>query len=299
MKKFLYRQYQRLVNLLWGTGLGKIPPIYWVYSFAFKLLRPSEDIIEIEGSKMYSSTSDLPVGYNRTFQAYIVKEGWEPETTRLFKKLAKAGDVIVDIGANIGYYTLLSAKIVGSRGKVYAFEPDPINYKILARNIRLNNLSNVVAERKAVSDKIGTLDLYLDSQDMGAHTIYKTKKRTKTVAVESITLDKYFEGNGHPINIIKMDIEGAEMAALIGMGDILRMNRGIKLFIEFFLPWIRRAGILPEEFVSFLFQDYGFKITVIEDYTGNIKSEKVESASELLNICEHIGVVNLLLEREE
>ncbi len=298
MKRFLYKLYQRLVNLLWGTGLGKIPPIYWVYSFTFKLLRPSKEIMEIEGSKMYSSAKNLPVGYNRTFQAYIVKEGWEPEMTRLFKELAKEGSVIVDIGANIGYYTLLSAKIVGSSGTVYAFEPDPINYKILTSNIQLNNFTNIITEQKAVSDKIGTLNLHLDSKDMGAHTIYETKKRSKTVAVESVTLDKYFEGNGQPIDIIKMDIEGAEMAALIGMENILKKNKDLKLFIEFFLPWIRRAGVSPEHFASLLFGYYKFKITVIEDYTRNIKSEKVENASELLSICEKVGVVNLLLERE-
>lgn len=298
MKSLLYALYQKFVNLLWGTGLGKIPPIYWIYSSLFKLLRPSENVVEIEGSKIYSSTSDLPVSYNRMFQAYIVKEGWEPETTRLFKRLAKADDVIVDIGANIGYYTLLSSKIVGSNGKVYAFEPDPLNYKVLTENIKLNELTNVVFEQKAVSDKNGQIELYLNKSDIGAHTIYKSKKAGKSVTVESITLDEYFKGREYPIDIVKMDVEGAEMAVLLGMKTILEKNRNIKIFAEFHAPWIKRAGISPEYFASRLLNFYNFDITVIQDYARHLESERVNSVTELMSMCKQTRFVNLLLERK-
>lgn len=297
MKKYLYALYQRFVNLLWGTGLGKITPIFWIYSFLFKLLRPTEAIMEIEGSKMYSSIKGMPVSFNRMFQAYMVKGGWEAETTRLFKQLAKEGDTIVDIGANLGYYTLLASKIVGDSGKVYAFEPDPTNYKVLSSNIELNGCKNIITEQKAVSDANGKVTLYLDSKDVGAHTIYKNGKTKKSVTVDSVTLDEYFKGKEYPINIIKMDIEGAEMAAIRGMEKIIELNDDLKIFTEFHLPWIRRAGVLPEYFIAQLLEHYKFSITVIHDYTRHIRTEKAESVADLMGICKNLEVVNLLLER--
>lgn len=299
MKGFLYSWYQRFVSLLWGTGLGKIAPIFWVYSFLFKLLRPREAIMEIEGSKMYSSLENIPLSFNRTFQAYMVKGEWEVETTRWFKQLAKKGDVIVDIGANMGYYTLLASKIVGDSGKVYAFEPDPTNYSVLCKNVALNEIKNAITIQKAVSDKNGSMTLYLDGKDIGAHTLYKNGKARKSVVVDSITLDEYFKGKEYPINIIKMDIEGAEMAAMRGMGKIIKLNDDLKIFMEFHLPWIRRAGVSPEYFTSQLLEYYNFSITVIHDYTRHIRTEKAESVADLMRICRNLEVVNLLLEKKK
>ena len=299
MKSFLFALYQKFVDLLWGSGLGRFPLVYLIYSLFFKVLRPSGGIMEVGGNKMYSRMKGLPSACERTFQAYIVRDGWEEETTRIFKEVAKEGDVIVDIGANIGYYTLLAARIVGSSGQVYAFEPDPSNYKILVNNIGLNEFTNVITEEKAVSDKLGTLNFYLNRQDMGAHTIYETDKYKKIITIESVTLDEYFEGRECPINVVKMDIEGAELAALKGMENIIKMNEDLKIFAEFHLPWIRRAGIEPEYFASLLFDYYKFTVTVIQDYTKHIKSDRVKSVNELIGICQDAGVVNLMLEKRK
>jgi FkbM family methyltransferase len=262
----------------------------------FRLLRPPQGTMEIGGHKMCSGKDGLPSSFNRTFQAYIVKGGWEEETTRLFKELAKKGDTIVDIGANIGYYTLLASDIVGSEGKVYAFEPSPLNYDLLVGNIKLNNFNNVVAVQKAVSDRNGKLEFYLNDQDMGAHTIYKPDRVGKSVFVESITLDDYFKGKESPIDIVKMDVEGAEMAVIQGMDNIIKLNKNLKIFAEFNIPWVKRAGITPEYFISQLMNYYHFSITVIQDYTKHISSSKIKSTNELMSICKD-SVVNLLLER--
>lgn len=297
MKKGLFALYQKLVNLLWGSGLGKIPPVYWIYSTIFQLLRPGKGIMEVGGNKMFSGLDGLPSSFNRTFQAYIVKGSWEEETTRLFKQYTKVGDTVIDVGANIGYYTLLAAKIVGNKGIVYAFEPDPNNYKLLNANIELNGYSNVVSIQKAVSDKNDVVELYLNDNDVGAHTIYKPSKSKKSVKVVSVIIDDYFKGKEYPVNIVKMDIEGAEMAALSGMKNIIKANPDIKIFVEFHIPWIIRSGASPDYYISQLLDDYKFSITVIEDYTKHIKSERVKTKDELLSICHNTKVVNLLLER--
>lgn len=299
MKQKVFIVYQKIVNLLWGTGLGRFSLVYWVYSFLFRILRPPGDSMMVDGNKMYSGAEmeGIPSACARTFQAYMAKGGWEDETTRLFKSVAKKGDVVVDLGANIGYYTLLAARIIGSNGRVYAFEPDPSNYKLLTYNIKLNNFLNVIAEEKAVSDKTGTLNLYRNAQDMGAHTIYEADEYKNIITVESVTMDGYFKGRECPINIVKMDVEGAELAVLKGMDNILKGNRDLKIFAEFHPLWIRRAGIEPEEFASLLFNHYKFAITVIRDYTKHVKSIRVGSVGGIMDICRNGEIINLLLEK--
>ena len=84
---------------------------------------------------------------------------WEETETHWFVQSIRPGDVVVDLGANVGYYTILRGKLVGEIGRVYAFEPDPVGFEILRRNVRLNGLHNVVLEQKAVSSKPGLIHL--------------------------------------------------------------------------------------------------------------------------------------------
>src|SRR5207245_2930011 len=87
---------------------------------------------------------------------------WEKDVTAYLMKLIESGMVVVDIGANVGYYTLLAAEKVGSHGKVLAFEPEPSRYALLEKNVRANDLKNVIPVQKAVSNKTGAARLYLD-----------------------------------------------------------------------------------------------------------------------------------------
>ena len=87
--------------------------------------------------------------------------------------LVKPGDTIVDAGANFGYYTIIGSPLVGDKGKVYAFQPDPTNFELNQRNVRLNGLTNVVLEQKALSNRKGTLKLYIAGENKGDHRIYQ------------------------------------------------------------------------------------------------------------------------------
>ena len=87
----------------------------------------------------------------------------EKYETELFKKMVQDGMVVVDIGANIGYYTLIAAKLVGNKGIVYAFEPEPSNYELLCQNIAINGYTNVVPIEKAVSKTSGKTKLYVNA----------------------------------------------------------------------------------------------------------------------------------------
>lgn len=142
--------------------------------------------------------------------------------TELLRKLLKPGMNVVDVGANIGYYTLLSSRIVGTEGRVYAFEPEPHNFELLNKSIDANNLDNVRVYQGAVSDKAGLAKLYLsDSQMPQAHSISRDWGRG-SIDVNSTTLDSLWESLGKPhVDLIKIHVGESDRLVLRGAKRLL------------------------------------------------------------------------------
>jgi len=296
LKPILFSTFEKAHKLLWGTGMGKIPGVNVVSALLFERLWPDKSpVVEIQGSKMYVDSKGLPKGFRRTLQTYAMRKTWEELTTDLFKEVVKEENVVVDLGANIGYYSLLAARLVGSKGRVYAFEPEPTNYSLLLKNIELNEYHNIIPVSKAVSNAAGTVRLFLDNQDTGAHTICEPGKKGKSIEVESVTLDEFFKDREPQIDVIKMDIEGAEMSALAGMDRILKENNNLKIFVEFYFSGIARSGSSPQEFIRRLLEDYHFSILAIGDYTKDKKYLRISNVDELMKLCRGEKTANLLL----
>src|SRR3989344_942009 len=156
------------------------------------------DFAQVQGHKMYLDEDD-----SLRLSIFGV---YEPSQTELIKQEVKEGDTVLDIGANIGYYTLIFAKLVGPRGKVYAFEPDPKNFSLLKKNIKINSYDNVVLINKAISDKTEKIKLYFSSNNKASHTIYGSEKNTNFVTIDSIKLDDYFKTNEQDISFVKIDV---------------------------------------------------------------------------------------------
>ena len=291
-----------------GKGLNRIPGVSAAYHllYEFVWLWPMKNVIDVEGSKMYANPH-IKGPMRTAFRGYIRAHGKEKLTTQMFKQVVKEGDTVVDIGANIGYFTLLAARLVGKEGKVYAFEPEPRNHEVVLKNIALNGYDNVVPVQKAVSNVAGVVKLYLSKTDVGAHTLredhdhpqFGKSQFGEFVEVESVTLDNFFEDNKHSIDVIKMDMEGAEMLALLGMDGIIKENQNLKMFIEFYPAAIREMGCSPREFVHKLLVDYGFSIMAIDELrTPKNQYLKINNIDELMNLCEdEEKIVNLFLER--
>lgn len=289
-------------------GMNRIPGARFFYHLLNELiwLWPTSSIREIEGSRMYLNPHEKEP-MRTAFRSFIRAYGKEPLTTRIFKRVVKDGFTVVDIGANIGYFTLLAARLVGKNGRVYAFEPSPQNYGVLSKNVALNGYQNVVALQKAVFNTSGMVKLYLSKTDVGAHTLrqqhahpqFDTSQFGEFTEVESVTLDGFFKGKQQPIDVIKMDMEGSEMAALLGMDRLIRENKNLKMFIEFYPSAIREMGYSPEEFIRTLLEKYGFTITVVDELrTTSAKLVKVSSVAEVMNLCQdEERIVNLFLER--
>ena len=131
----------------------------------------------------------------------IALEKYEPYETKLILRQAKKSDVVVDVGANIGYYTVLLADKVGKTGKVYAFEPDIISFEILKKNIEANNLKNVVAVNAGVGSKNETKMLYKSEENLGDHKLFKPTLPSLKKGGKIIITSKDME----TVKIIKLD----------------------------------------------------------------------------------------------
>jgi FkbM family methyltransferase len=130
--------------------------------------------------------------------------------------LIKEGDIVVDIGANQGQYTIFLSKLVSQKGKVYAFEPDPRNFFILKHKTR--KLKNLIIEGIAVGNKKSKVKFYVD-KFMGMSTIYKDASASPITCLEvdMVSLDDYFQDLKGDIALIKMDVQGSEPLVLDGM----------------------------------------------------------------------------------
>ena len=149
---------------------------------------------------------------------------YESEKQHSIREHLETGMVACDIGANAGFYSLLMARAVGNEGTVYAFEPQPANLLLLERHLKLNKLGNVVASGEAISDFVGEARF---ATDRGSYQ--GCLEDEGQIRVSVVTLDHLFaSGRLQPCDLIKIDVEGAELSVLLGA----------KLFLKRFRPVI-------------------------------------------------------------
>lgn len=152
----------------------------------------------------------------------ILGGSYEPEQTAAFQRHLKPGDSVLDVGAHVGYYTLLSSMLVGDGGRVVAFEPDPRNARFLRRHVRINGRRNVRVEEAAVSDSRGSARF--------AHGTGSGTGRLDGAGefeVRTLRIDDYCTERGIVPAAIKIDVEGAEIAVLAGGRETIRVARPV------------------------------------------------------------------------
>ena len=164
-----------------GKLIRRLWPDFRLSSF---LLRTTGSVkqVTVNGKRMYVDLWDTAVS-NHLFVAHT----WEPEETSLISNRLKPGDVFVDVGANLGYFTLIASDAVGPAGKVFAFEPAPHNFSLLEKNVRANRCGNVTCEQKAVTESNRTLELHLSSFNYGDHRIFARTTMPTTIAGKSVS----------------------------------------------------------------------------------------------------------------
>ncbi len=207
---------------------------------------PSYNVLKF----FYKSMKFLKLGYPRLLKVYAKEhdykyycrlEDFNPNREEDIVKLfcPKEGDIVVDVGAHIGKYSIIASKMVGSKGKVIAIEAHPDNCNILKQNIALNKLSNVIVLNCAAHSTETLVKLYEPGQEDG-FTIYNTIMTDRSslntqryIEVKANTLDSLFLEKGiKQVNWIKIDVEGAEFEVLRGATTILSSSKDISLLIE-------------------------------------------------------------------
>jgi FkbM family methyltransferase len=187
----------------------------------------------------------------------IYKHGtYEPEITHfLLSHLAfQPDDLIIDIGANIGWYTIMLATCF-PHTQLLAFEPDNFNYSLLQGNIKRNHINNVITYQKALAEETGTKTLYqYKSANLGRHSLLPIYEGN-TLTIDAIRLDQLIENgkiNPELVKFIKIDIEGYEYFALSGAKTLLQQTPLI--LSEFSPDYMRKAKIPPQQYLDLMYQ---------------------------------------------
>ena len=261
----------------------------------FRKLIPSSMLVVARtplGQELIVDLHQLHLGFSMAAGHY------EPEEVAVLKNLIRRDMVVVDVGANIGFYTLMLAALVGDSGQVMAFEPVPDSRAKLAASVARNRLDHIVRiEPCALSDKPGTTRIVHDADTSnvgGAHMAPSSGGLPPGVvghAVEMRCLDEFEFPLG--VHFIKMDVEGAEGLVLRGGLRVLRTHRPL-LMIEFNDAQLRLVSRINSELLAAEYRKLGYKLYRFVG-GGKVAAVREPIGSEIAALLAHSGIFNALL----
>ncbi len=241
--------------------------------------------LKMKGYTMYGKTIDRLLAI--VLWRYNLLEGFE---SSLYQKLLRKDMKILDIGANLGYYSFIAHNKIGENGKIYAFEPEEDNYGLLVKNIEKNKTHNIVPIKKAVTNKTGSGKLYICEEHRGDHQVFDSGEGRDSIDIETVRIDDFVD---EKIDLIKMDIQGSEFLALDGMEETLG-NKDIIVLTEFWPNGIKKCGHDPRVFLERL-KELGFNFHVIDEKKRRVYNSDIEG---IMKICPGDKHTNLLLRRD-
>jgi FkbM family methyltransferase len=252
------------------------------------LLRRGPWPVRLEGQVLLPSTLD------RLVVLWLHKlGGGESYPLSLWRRRCRPGAVVVDVGANLGLYALVASRAVGPGGRVVAFEADPENARLLALARRRNRAANLEVRAEAVGAAEGWAELYLRPEHKGdSELAYRGGDRPST-RVPVTTLDASLAREPR-VDLLKLDIQGAEALAIQGMERVLEASPRLAVFSEFWPRGLRRCGLEPEAYLDW-WRRRGFAVRII-DQAGR----RLEPAADHRAVtvrAEKEKELNLLLER--
>ncbi|MGA2680772.1 MAG: FkbM family methyltransferase [Candidatus Bathyarchaeia archaeon] len=228
---------------------------------------PKKTIACVNNSKMYLYPRQGGINYD----LYLYRKR-EPLCTDflIHSCILKEGDVVLDIGANIGYYVLIESQLVGKTGKVYAVEPVTTTFELMQRNLQLNGLTNVAASNFAFGEKDGESEIYVCNES-NLCAMNKNAVGGKIVRVQKVplvTVDTFFRGKAPP-KLIRMDVEGYEYQIFKGMAETLKGNARILMELHYGPPFISLEKM--DEFFRLLEENhFRVRFAVFEDKVEDI-----------------------------
>jgi FkbM family methyltransferase len=217
-------------------------------------------------------------------EIYYLGGIWEGEEAHLIKQSVQACDICFDIGANVGYYTLLLGS-VASKGTTYSFEPVPLNFHLLQSSILINGVANIIAECCAVAEQKGER-LFAVAKDTGFSSFVNTDRGpiATEARVAVTTIDDYCREQKIPrIDFLKVDVEGAESLVIAGAREILR-DKGRRprlVMLELYEPMLKKYGAGIKMVLNEM-EDCGYEPFVCNQ--GALIPYQVEHYSVLYNV---------------
>lgn len=182
--------------------------------------------VSVDGLRLYGSTQHHLMLY------WLLRGSYERFTRKLFQRALEPGMHALDIGAHIGYYTLLAARGVGPTGRVYSFECDPTNFRFLRHNVALNGMGKVVTTiSKAAAETSGVRPFFANGANSLKSSLWNDGKASRETVVECTTVDGVVQA-GEEIHLVKIDVEGGELYALQGMRATLAGSERLVMFVE-------------------------------------------------------------------
>ena len=195
-----------------------------------------ERAVRVDGERLYAASPD------RWLAALAWKTGLlEGAERRMIAREVKPGMVAVDVGANLGVHTLALARAVGPAGRVHALEPDPSNFRLLARAVAEARAAQVTLHRAAAAAQAGEMDLHLSAVNRGDHRLHPEAARRARLRVPVIVLDELLAGEPH-VDFVKIDVQGAEVAVLRGLERTLARSPALGVLCELSPGLLRQAG---------------------------------------------------------
>lgn len=203
-------------------------------------------------------------------QSLLNHGSWEWRGTAITRDLLRGAHEFVDVGANIGWFTLVASHELRRRGQVHSFEPDPAHLALLRANIAMNWLRNVHVNDCALSDRDGEAVLHLNGTNMGDNSLFPAADRQGTCHVKTMRLDDYSTLSGRGPLLIKLDVQGGEVDVLLGAKQMLSTYpHEIVIRSEFSPAMLEKAGRSAAELAGLL-EDAGFQPSLIDPDAGTL-----------------------------
>jgi len=243
--------------------------------------------ITIDNDSMYVTIkgSNIKLLLDRFDSRFIPIEvlnfhSFDPQESDLLFSVANTCKTIFDIGANIGWYALNFAKKTANVRKIYAFEPIPRTYQYLEKHLKLNNIKNVSAFNLGFSDTIEEKTFFWTKEESGSASMENIQKRASIneVKCKVTTLDHFMKNRRNTIDLIKCDVEGAELLVFKGAIETLKKSKPI-IYSEMLRKWSKKFGYYPDDIINFLadigYHCYGYvdsKIEKINSVSSELKT---------------------------
>ena len=293
LKSVIYWVFKKAIIPFRGMGLSMRYPFKPAYELIIKYIIPNKTkMVEINGYKMLVS-----IGAGRDSvgigQRLIYDHEFDPSLTKVVKQIVRLGMNCVDVGANIGYYTLLLAEL--SDSKVVAFEPESKNFTDLTNNILLNGYKNIEIRREAVGDSNTFMTLYVSDLSSGRHSLIVDRTgHSEKVIVPVVKLDSVIN---HKVDFIKIDTEGNDLNVLKGAERIIKESPDLIIAMEFWLEGLENLKVTPIDAFNYIYS-LGFKyIYLVDEWQQTCK--KTDILGTLDYIKKHGSGCNLILSKGE